>query len=183
MADYIEVGQTQNNYERKYNSVNMELRGQLRPEYTIRDSAGEMTPAVNLKIDDAVIVGKLPQNSMVMNCRIAIHEAFKVGTTINLYHSTNATTNTLTTLATGLVVGQGDANIVDGVTMHVQLPYTGQVGEDGATLTTGDGGIWIDHYIVAVLKGADVDDADPVGLIDIVFDYTKMDTNNGSFSN
>lgn len=183
MASYLKSFENSNNLERRYNSASMFLGGLVSPEYALRNSETNLpSPQEVLAIDDYVAIGRVPSQSLVMNCRILVHEAFAAGTTIDLYiQSDFPDTVGALPIETGIVVDNPNAII------QIILPNSGvRDASDVAIPSTTNGNIWVGDnrgfFVVAQLKGTDVSDTDPKGIIEVIFDYTDFGANTGSYT-
>ena len=183
MATYLRHKTWSNNLEREYQSVAMSYRAVVDPGSDLRDSAtGLARDRQVLKTGDLVGVGIVPSNSLLMNIRILVHEAFAAGTTIKIYSQADFPGPGAIPLVTDSIVVSNQ-----GATIHPLLTNSGQRNsDDSAVPSTVNGGLWVGEndgfFIVVELEGTDVDDTTPVGDIEILIDYVKFGTNNGAYT-
>jgi len=189
MPTYNSLKQDSNNLEREYQGASMRLSRIVTPAYDIRDGGGLPTPERVLTVGDFVVIGRVPENSVIRNLSINAREAFQTDSWIKL-HASN--TQSEATWELTPLVNDGDNNNVAGeinvdvdTTILLNISPSGNLTRTGTDVPvtssgnykTGETGV----YIVAEYGGT-TGTTDNKGQLEVLLDYIKSETNNGSFT-
>lgn len=192
MANYGIRQESSNNLEREYQATSMTLKGVIDKGSDLRDSATGLPKGQTvLKIGDLVAIGTVPANCSINGLRILVHEGFAAGTTVKLWVQSDFpdAIGAIPLVNDGVAFSGAGEIVVTRSNTTIIAPINPAGNTDAAAVNVpivGDGNIWVGNndgfIIVAELGGTDVSDTAPVGEIEVVLDYAKFGTNNGSYT-
>jgi len=132
----------------------------------------------DLASDDVIVLGALPRESVTIDIRILVHEAFN-GTTpafdLGYYNYNSGTFISIASITTA-ALDAADFQIV------VPMPVTGNINLAGAAYTGTSGGIWNgkkETVLAIEWKGGAM--APTTGQCDIVTTHTYFGTKDGKY--